>query len=126
MPSLLVCLKRVRGQHRDVKPDNVLIDDVGRAKIGDLGFAKSVADVDCNGWHSVVGTAEYFPPEIARLSEDDANMQGAEYSKAVDLWSLGVTIYNCLTGRRPFLPEGMDTLDTVSSVAFICQRLVIF
>ena len=105
----------VVAQHRDVKPENVLIGSDGYIKIADLGFAKIVDDVEQSQWHSVVGTAEYFPPEVARVTEEDANMQGAEYGKGIDLWGLGVTIYNCLTGKRPFLPEGMDSLDSVST-----------
>lgn len=101
-------------QHRDIKPENVLIGSDGYVKIADLGFAKMVDDIEQAQWHSVVGTAEYFPPEVARVTEEDANTQGAEYGKGIDLWGLGVTIYNCLTGKRPFLPEGMDSLDSVS------------
>ena len=96
--------------HRDIKPENVLIDVRGYAKLADFGFAKVVRCAESEIRHSVVGTAEYFPPELAGLSEEEANKQGGCYNKSVDLWGLGVTLYNCLVGKRPFLPKGKNSL----------------
>jgi serine/threonine protein kinase len=83
--------------HRDVKPGNILIGDDGRIMLTDFGIAK-VIDVSAD--HRSVhfrGTLEYSAPERFR---------NAPASAAADLWSLGVTLYVCLTGRRsPFARE---------------------
>eukprot|EP01051_Picozoa_sp_SAG22_P010329 SAG22_NODE_923_length_6484_cov_4.127800_4_plen_381_part_00 len=62
--------------------------------------------------HTVVGTAQYWPPEVASLPEHTANKHGARYGKGLDLWGLGVTLFNCVTGKRAFMPEGSDSLDS--------------
>eukprot|EP01051_Picozoa_sp_SAG22_P005530 SAG22_NODE_331_length_12174_cov_12.920497_2_plen_477_part_00 len=64
------------------------------------------ASVDLLAKHSVVGTPEYFPPEMAGLSDHAANREGADYNKGVDFWALGISLFNCLTGKRPFLSGG--------------------
>ncbi|KAI9483193.1 MAG: camp-dependent protein kinase 3 [Benjaminiella poitrasii] len=75
--------------YRDLKPENILIDHRGHIKLTDFGFAKKVTDMT---W-TVCGTPDYIAPEIIRS-------QG--YTKAVDWWSLGILIFEMLTGHPPF------------------------
>ncbi|KAI8365469.1 kinase-like domain-containing protein [Choanephora cucurbitarum] len=76
--------------YRDLKPENILIDKQGYIKITDFGFAKKITQD--RTW-TLCGTPDYIAPEIIRS-------QG--YTKAVDWWSLGVLIYEMMTGEPPF------------------------
>jgi beta-lactam-binding protein with PASTA domain/predicted Ser/Thr protein kinase len=78
--------------HRDLKPHNVIIDEEGRARVTDFGIARAGAsDMTLTG--SIMGTAQYLSPEQA---------QGHVVSGASDLYSIGVTLYELLTGVVPF------------------------
>jgi len=78
--------------HRDLKPQNVLIDEDGRARVTDFGIARGErSDITATG--SVMGTAQYLSPEQA---------QGKETTPASDIYSIGVILYEALTGRVPF------------------------
>ncbi|MEY2430458.1 MAG: eukaryotic-like serine/threonine-protein kinase, partial [Acidimicrobiaceae bacterium] len=85
--------------HRDVKPGNVLISPSGQVKVADFGIARALgADPDSNLTQagSVMGTATYFAPEQA---------QGHPLDPRSDLYSLGVVLYEMVTGRPPFSGE---------------------
>lgn len=79
--------------HRDVKPGNILIDDVGRVKITDFGISKAIGDTTLTATGLVSGTAAYIPPEIAR---------GAEPTPASDVFGLGATLFHMLEGEPPY------------------------
>ncbi|MBA2283148.1 MAG: serine/threonine protein kinase, partial [Acidimicrobiia bacterium] len=82
--------------HRDVKPGNVLFTADGRAKLADFGIAKSTDSLDQTVTGLVIGTPAYLAPE---------RLAGAAASPASDLYSLGVVLYEALTGERPFRGE---------------------
>ncbi|MGH9187061.1 MAG: Stk1 family PASTA domain-containing Ser/Thr kinase [Acidimicrobiales bacterium] len=81
--------------HRDVKPGNVLIAPSGVVKVADFGIARAIDAVDENLTQtgSVMGTATYFSPEQA---------QGLALDPRSDLYSLGIVLYESVTGRAPF------------------------
>jgi len=83
--------------YRDMKPENLMIDEHGYIKIIDLGFAKILEKQDKT--HTYCGTADYLAPEIIN-SSDDPDDPGHDY--AVDWWGLGVLIYEMVIGRPPF------------------------
>jgi len=79
--------------HRDVKPSNVLLCDDGRVKIADFGIAKADDQTELTRDGSLLGTASYLAPEQLTSTDVDAR---------ADLYSLGLVLYECLTGRVPF------------------------
>ncbi|HEX5579414.1 MAG TPA: protein kinase, partial [Candidatus Limnocylindria bacterium] len=79
--------------HRDVKPGNILITDDGDVKVTDFGIARAVAEASMTVTGTTLGSVHYFSPEQAR---------GDEVTGASDVYSLGIVLYEMLTGRRPF------------------------
>jgi eukaryotic-like serine/threonine-protein kinase len=82
--------------HRDVKPQNVLIDPEGRAKVTDFGIARELESDGLTKTGRVLGTTDYVSPEQAMGQEVDARS---------DIYSLGILLYEMLTGDVPFKAE---------------------
>ncbi len=82
--------------HRDVKPQNVLIDEEGSAKVTDFGIARSLKDDGLTADGRVLGTTDYVSPEQAL---------GHEVNGQSDIYSLGIVLYEMLTGEVPFHGE---------------------
>lgn len=80
--------------HRDIKPHNILITNTGVAKLADFGIAKAVsAATIVGGNNKIMGSVHYFSPEQAR---------GSYVDERSDIYSLGIVLYEMLTGKVPF------------------------
>ncbi len=87
--------------HRDLKPQNIMIDKEGNARIMDFGIARSVKGKGITGAGMMIGTPEYMSPE---------QVEGKDVDQRSDIYSLGVNLYEMVTGQVPF--EG-DTPFTI-------------
>src|SRR6185503_10418077 len=88
--------------HRDVKPGNILVTREGRVKVTDFGIARALAESALTLPGTTLGSVHYFSPEQAR---------GEMATQASDIYSLGIVLYELLTGRRPW------TGDTAAAIA---------
>ena len=88
--------------HRDLKPSNIMVDEKGNARIMDFGIARSLGEKGITGAGVMIGTPEYMSPE---------QVEGKGIDQRTDIYSLGIILYEMLTGRVPF--EG----DTPLSIA---------
>ena len=82
--------------HRDLKPSNIMVDKEGNARIMDFGIARSLMAKGITGAGVMIGTPEYMSPEQAEVKEVDQRS---------DIYSLGVILYEMVTGRVPFEGE---------------------
>ena len=88
--------------HRDIKPGNMLVTREGRVKVADFGIARALSESALTLPGTTLGSVHYFSPEQAR---------GELASPASDIYSLGIVLFELLTGRRPW------TGDTAAAIA---------
>lgn len=116
--AALSSLHRVGVVHRDLKPSNIFVtrapDDLGPAVLLDLGVIKSHGDASVTHQGCVVGSPAYMAPE-QMLGQDDLDHRA-------DIWSVGVVLYELLTGRVPF--EGRNIMHVLSRALFNEKKLV--
>ncbi|MDD3803951.1 MAG: serine/threonine-protein kinase [bacterium] len=93
--------------HRDLKPDNIMISDEGVVKLTDFGLAFGSESVNVTNPGTYMGTPAYFPPE---------QLTGKQLSVASDIFSLGITFAEMLTGKNPF--EGKDQFETINNILY--------
>jgi len=96
----LECLHKNTIVYRDLKPENVLLDEDGHVRLTDFGLSKESVQGKLLT-HTFCGTPEYLAPEV---------IHGAGYGQAVDWWSLGTLIYEMLTGLPPFFNQNLHVM----------------
>lgn len=97
----LECAHKNNIIHRDVKPQNILVTETGVIKVTDFGIAKSSTSATLTNTTTIMGSAHYFSPEQAKGSMVDAR---------TDLYSLGVVLYEMVTGKLPFEADSPVTI----------------
>jgi cGMP-dependent protein kinase len=108
--SMLLSLEYLHNKfiiYRDIKPENILVDNLGIMKLIDLGTAKKLDEKKNARTFTIIGTPHYMAPEI---------ITGKGYSFSVDLWSVGICMYEFLCGRVPFGEDAEDPYEIYEEV----------
>lgn len=113
--GLSYCHKR-RVLHRDVKPQNLLISEIGELKLADFGLARAKSVPSHTYSHEVV-TLWYRPPDVL--------LGSTEYSTSLDMWGVGCIFVEMISGMAIF-PGVRDTFDQLDKIFKVCNNIVLF
>ncbi|CAK55705.1 unnamed protein product (macronuclear) [Paramecium tetraurelia] len=107
--SLILCMEYLHLNniiYRDIKPENIMIDEKGFMKLIDLGTAKNLKGK--NGrTYTIIGTPHYMAPEI---------LTGKGYTYSVDLWSIGICLYEFMCGNVPYAEDADDPYEIYEEI----------
>lgn len=93
--------------YRDLKPENVMVENDGYLKLIDMGTAKQLTQDKGFRTFTIIGTPHYMAPEV---------MKGKGYSFAVDIWSIGILLYEFMCGQLPFAENAEDPYEIHSII----------
>ena len=118
MRQILAALEHAHGQqepviHRDIKPSNIMVTPAGTVKVMDFGIAKAMRGAQLTRTGTTLGTAAYMSPEQIKTP--------GQVDERSDIYSLGVTIYEMLAGRPPFMASPNTDADYVLKEAHVHQ-----
>lgn len=105
--EVILALEELHGLgfiHRDLKPANVLLNASGHVRLGDFGSAGRRGPNGLVRSQGAIGTADYVAPEVLA---GQSSRQGIEHGPEVDIWGLGITLYELLTGVQPFYDQSL-------------------
>jgi [calcium/calmodulin-dependent protein kinase] kinase len=117
--SALEALHELNIVHRDIKPQNVLIDELGSPRLTDFGKSRQLSSPAEDLTTSMEGTLVFYPPESCSFEEFE---QKAYSMKKADIWALGITLYCMTFNKMPFSIEG-DSLEVMER---ICSHRLTF